>query len=123
VRLTQAGGAEDERAAVLGDEAQGGEVQDQLLRDLGVEAPVELIERLGRRHLGLLHAALEEQVASACELVLDQQLQELRVGEVIVDGLLVAHRQGLNDAGQAEVTELAIEVGVHDHPPAATSTA
>jgi hypothetical protein len=43
---------------VLGDEAQGGEVEDELLRDLGVEAPVELVDRLERWHLRLLQAAL-----------------------------------------------------------------
>jgi len=46
VALAQAGGAEDERSAVSRDEAQGGEVEEELLGNLGVEGPVEFVERL-----------------------------------------------------------------------------
>src|SRR5437870_11192219 len=118
MRLAEAGGAEDQRAPALGDEAQGGQIQDELLGQLGVERPIEVLECPQLRQLGLLEAALEEKIAAARQLVLDEQLQELDVGEVVVDGLLVANRQRRHEAGEAEVAELALEVGVHEIPPA-----
>src|SRR5579859_5777379 len=119
VRLTRPGRTKDQRAVALTDEAQGGEVEDELLGHPGIEAPVEIIERLGLGQPSLLHATLKKQVTSTAELVFDQELEELDIGEVVVDGLLVAHRQRLHETGETDLTQLALELGAHDITPAA----
>jgi hypothetical protein len=61
VRLAETGGAEDEGAAVLGDEAQGGEVRTSCLETLGLKLQSNSSSDLGggiclcfcRRQLGV----------------------------------------------------------------------
>jgi hypothetical protein len=47
-------------------------------------------------------------VAATGQLIFHQGLQEVCVGEMVVDGLLVAGGQGLGHAGEAKVVELAV---------------
>lgn len=63
----------------------------------------ELDRKLRHLHLnlGLLETAGEQPVATAGQLVLDQELEEVDVGEVIVDRLLVAHGQRFHETGEA----------------------
>ncbi len=69
-----------------------------------MEGPVEAVEGLDLGQLSLLQATLEEELTAALKLVLDEQFQELDEGEVVGDGLLVAHGERLDEAGQAQVT-------------------
>jgi hypothetical protein len=41
---------------------------------------------------------------------------------VVVDGLPVADRESLHEAGDAELAELALEIDVHRSPPALAAT-
>jgi len=106
--------ADEEDATVLGDEAAGGQVQDQGLRDVGVEAPVEAVQGLELGDASLFEAAGEQAVAATGQLVLHQELPELDVCQLVVDRLLVASGQGLGHAGEAQVAKLAFQVRVHD---------
>ena len=111
--LADAGWPDEQDAGALGDEAAGGQVDDQRFGHLGVEAPVEVVEGL---HLGqprLLDAPLQEPVLPTVELILHQQVEEVDVGKVVADRLLVAHRQGRGHAGKTEVAQAAVEVRLH----------
>ena len=77
--LADARRADQEHVIVLGDEAGRGELGELGLGDLGIEAPVEVLELLDLDDLGLLEAACEEPVGSSVQLVLDEQLEKLEV--------------------------------------------
>jgi hypothetical protein len=72
----------------LGDELAGGQLEDLLLRDLGVEAPVEILERLEAHELGRALAVLQMALFAHVELVLEDQLQKLAVVESVGGRLL-----------------------------------
>ena len=89
------GGPSSSRPPVLRNKAHGAQIQNQRLRDLRVERPVEALERFELRHSGRLQAAGKEPIAASGELIGNQQLEELGVGQVVADGLLVAGQQRL----------------------------
>jgi hypothetical protein len=57
-----------------------------------VERPVERLQGLELGHASLFEAAGQQSVAAAVELVLDEQIQEIDVGQVVVNGFLIAGR-------------------------------
>ena len=67
---------------------------------------VELLERLGGAERGAAQPQVELLLLAPGDLVLDQQGEELGVGELAVDGLAVARLQRVEDAGQAQLLEL-----------------
>ena len=71
--VLQWGRRADQQHAVMGvDEAGAGQFDDLGLRDLGIEAPVEVGQRLHDGDAGLFEPPGEEPVHAACELVLDE---------------------------------------------------
>ena len=80
---------------MLGNEAHGAQIQNERLGDLRVERPIEALQRLELGHSGRLQPACKEPIAAPSELVGDQQLEELGIGQVMADGLLVAGQQRL----------------------------
>lgn len=68
----------------------------------------------GRSEGGDEAASAQEGVGAAVEFVGNDQLQELQGREVGGDGLMVAHGEGLNHAGEAQGFEVVFELGVHE---------
>jgi hypothetical protein len=83
---------------MLSHEAGGGQVYNERPGYLRVERPIIALKGLHLRDAGLLEAAGEEPVSPGSQFVLYQQLQEFRIGQVVMDGLLVARWQ---DGGHA----------------------
>jgi hypothetical protein len=98
---------------VFPDKAGGGQVQDHPLGDLGIEAPVKLLQGLHLRQPRLLEAASQKAVSALGQLVLHQQFQELGIGQLVMDGLLVACRQSQGHARQTQMAQLALQFRVH----------
>ena len=87
VAFARAGRPQEEAVLVLGDEAAGGELEDEAAVHLGVEVEVEGVEGLAAvAEAGLLDAALEEPVLAAEQLVLDERGEEVDGGELRPSG-------------------------------------
>jgi len=71
VGLAEAGRPEKKDVGGLGDELASGQLEDLLLRDLGVEAPVEVLEGLEAHELGVTLAVLQMALFADVELVLE----------------------------------------------------
>src|SRR5881628_494357 len=110
VTLPRAGRAEEDRVLVRGEEAAGGELEDEAALHLLVEVEVEAVERLvGVAELGLLEAAGEEAVGAVGELVLDEEREEVGGGAVIGLSLDEPGVEALGHAAEAELAEGAEE--------------
>ena len=70
-------------------------------RELRIEGPVEVGERLDGDDAGLFEPSRKEAIGAAGELVLDEQLEKLEVRERGRFGLRDPRGQGLDNAGQA----------------------
>ena len=107
--LADSGLTDDQPAAVLWDESTGGQIEDLLPVDRGVKGEVELLQVLLFRKLGLAQTALQQPVAAAGELVINQQLKELLMAEPALDGLLEAHVKDLSQTREPEVTKFSFQ--------------
>ena len=79
VRFADAGWADQQHAGVGLDEAGAGQFDDLRLRNLRIEAPVEIGERLHDGDARLFQPAREEAIGASGELVLDEQLEKLEM--------------------------------------------
>ena len=86
--------------------AAGGQVVDQRAIELRQALEVELLERLGGAEGGAAQPQGELLLLAPGDLVLDQQGEELGVGELGLDGLAVAGLERIEDAGQAQLLEM-----------------
>ncbi|QDE71504.1 hypothetical protein BHS05_33325 [Myxococcus xanthus] len=105
VGLADAGGADDEDVVVALQEGAGAQFQHLGLGDAGVEVEVEVLEGAGVLEGGTAHALGELLGVATFHLVAQQAVEEFGVGEVVVHGLLGAHLEGLEGAGQAQLLE------------------
>src|SRR5260370_19920754 len=106
VALARAGRAEEESVLVLGDEAAGGEFEDEAPIHLLVEVEVKGVEHLAPlAEAGLFHPAIEEPVLAALELVLDERGKEVDGGELLRLGLQQPWFEAGGHAGAAELAE------------------
>ena len=80
------------------DELAGGQIVDGGAGDGWVEAEVETLQRLGRVHQTAPEPQVKLLAPTAFDLVQGQAAEELHVGPVLGDGLLVAQVQGLQDS-------------------------
>jgi hypothetical protein len=80
---------------------------------------VELLEGLGGAERGPTQAHLELLLLATGDLVLDEQGEELGVGELAVEGLTVAGIERVEDAGEAQLLQLRSELWdrVHRESP------
>ena len=113
MRFADTGRADQQHAAVRVDEARAGQFDDLRLRDLRIEAPVEVGERLHRGDAGLFEPAREEPIGASRELVLDEQLEKLQMRQRGGFGLGDAPRQGLDHAGEAQMAQAGRELWIH----------
>jgi len=103
VALASARRAEEERVLAALHEAAGGQLEDEAAIHLLVEVEVEAVERLARVAEGaLLEAALDEAVASARQLVIDEGGEEVERSELLGLCLEDAGLDGLGHARQAQ---------------------
>ena len=87
VALAGAAGPGDEHAHALVEEAQGGEFLDQGAVERRQAVEVEGLEGLAGAEVGTAQAQVELLLLAAGDLVDDEQREEVRVGELLVDGL------------------------------------
>jgi hypothetical protein len=104
-QMTLAGtaGAGDKHVGAFAHEAAGGQILDECLVELGDEAEVELFDGLVGAEAGAAHAHVELFLLAAGDLVLDEQREEVGVGEFRLDSLLVAGFQRIEDAGESKL--------------------
>ena len=88
VALSRTGWPQEQHVAVLPDELAGGQIEDLLALDGGVEAEVEVFERARVVEGGGFDPPGQEPLVPDVEFVLDDQLQELLVAQPIGRGLL-----------------------------------
>ena len=110
VGLADAGRADQEDVVVLADEVPGGQLEDVLAGDGGIEAPAEVVEGAQGGELDRCGAARDPALRTDVELVLEDQFEELRVGEPVGVGLLEADREGLDERRPAQLLEDRVEV-------------
>jgi hypothetical protein len=89
---------------VEGDEAGGREFGELRPGDLGIEGLVEVLDLLDLGDLGLFDASGEEAVRSSVELVLDEELEKLEMGQGGAGGLGESSGERLGHTGQAQVS-------------------
>ena len=95
------------------DEARAGQFDDLGLRNLRIEGPVEIGERLHDGDAGLFEPPGEEPVGAPGELVLDEQFEKLEMRQRCGFGLGDAPWQGVDDAGQSEMAQSGRELWIH----------
>jgi hypothetical protein len=104
------GRAEEDDVLVLGDEAAGGELEDEAAVHLLVEGEVEGVDGfVAVAKLRLFEAAGEEAIGAPGELVLDEQRQRVGERELVGLGLDEAGLERLRHAAEAELAQRAEE--------------
>ena len=113
------GGPEQERVLALGDEAGGGELEDEGAVDLLVEGEVEAVERaVGVAEAGLLVAPGEQAVLAALELVGDERGDEVERRHLLDLSLLQARFEQVGHSGEAQLAQRLVEFDeIHDGSP------
>jgi hypothetical protein len=110
VAFAGAGPAEEEPVLPLGDEAAGGELEDEGPIHLLVEVEIEGVERLaGVAEAGVLDAALEQPVLPLQELVLDEGREEVDRDQLLRLGLEEPAFEAGGHARAAELPEGALQ--------------
>lgn len=94
-------GAHDEDGDLLFDKSTACQVRNKRPVEAGVEGEIELFEGFGVAEVGPADREREPLLASAGDLVLDDDGQEIHIGELLVDSLAVAQFNGIQDAGES----------------------
>ncbi len=103
--LSDAGGPNHQHVVVALDEGAGREFEDLGLGDRGIEGEVEVLDGLRVLEVRAPDALHELLRLAPLHLVGEQPVEEFREGEVVVDGLLGAQLERLQDAGEAQLLE------------------
>lgn len=88
--LAGAAGTDHQQVGALFQEAAGGQVYDQGAVDFGVEGEVELLQGFMVAEVGATDTHGELALGTAGDLILDQDGQEVGVGQLFLDGLAVS---------------------------------
>jgi len=117
VTFPGSGWAEEHDVIVGGEEAAGGELEDEATIELLVEGEVEAIERfVGVAELGLFQAAGEQAIGATGELVVEEEREEVGERELIGLALHESRFEVVGDSAEAELAECANELGeLHRH--------
>jgi hypothetical protein len=83
VAFADAGRTNEEEIASLPDELTGGQFINLLAFDGGVKTPIKILEGFGVAERGQGAAFFNEPLLAHVELVLKDQFQELRVGQLM----------------------------------------
>jgi hypothetical protein len=84
---------------MLAHETSCSQVEDERLLNPWIERPVEVLEVLDSRDMGLFKTPGKEPISASVEFILDEQFQEVGEGELMMDGFLVAGIEGGSHAG------------------------
>ena len=109
--LSRPAGTGDEEIGRFFDKAAGGQLLDKGPVDAGVEVEIELFDGLLRAESGAADPEAELFLFPSGDLVLDEQGEELGVGEPGLDGLAVSVLDRVEDAGESELLEQRDEFG------------
>jgi hypothetical protein len=102
--LAGAGRAEEQAVLVLGDEAAGGEFEDEAAIERPSEVEIEGVEGLAHvAEAGLFEAAVEQAVLAPQQLIADERGEEVDGGQLLRLGL---EQPWLQAGGHARATEL-----------------
>jgi hypothetical protein len=111
VTLSRTRPAEEESVLPLGDEAAGGELEDERPVHLLVEVEIEGVEGLaGITEAGVLEPALEQPILALEQLVLDEGREEVDWGELLGLGLEEPAFEAGGHAGAAELAERPLQL-------------
>ncbi len=110
--LADAGGADEQDIVGALDEGGVGELEDLGLRKLGVEREIEGLEGPLVLEGGPLQASAELVGVASVDLVLKQPEEKLAVAELVLDRLLDAQVERLQDAGEPELLRMGISSSV-----------
>ena len=111
VALAGTAGANDEHRDLLFQVATGGQIHDLSLVHAEVEGEVVAFEGLLRVDTDPALPHDEFALFSTGDLVLDEQGQEVGVGELLLHSLAVADLQRVQDAGETELFQMRRELG------------
>ena len=98
-------GTGNEHGDFLFDEPALGEVGDPLLIDARIEVEVEALQCLVATEAGTAQPHAVLLLLAAAGFVLDDQRQELRIGELVLDRFAIAAVEAVEDSGQAKLLE------------------
>ena len=113
VRFADAGWPNEQHPVVGLDKPRARQFDNLGLGDLRIEVPVEVGERLHDGDAGLFQAAREEAIGASGELVLDEQFEKLQMRKRGGFGLRDAPGEGVDDAGESQVTKTGRELHIH----------
>ena len=105
VGLADARGAQKEDVGVFSKEASGGQLEDHFAGNSGVKAPVEVLQAFWVPEGSRLGASPELSLVTDVEFVLENEFEELGVGELVGGSFLQSGWQTLAEAGEAEFFE------------------
>jgi len=88
----------EQHVPCFSDKSAGGQIEDSLPRNRGIETEVELIQRLELSEIGRPHAAFDLSFGADQQFILQDQLQELAVRQVVAGRFLQADIQCLSQA-------------------------
>jgi len=111
VAFADSGGADKEDVAVLADILAGGQRVDPAAGDAGLEAEVEGLEAALFAEAGLLAASMEGAAVADVKFVLEEEFEELGVGELMGRGFVEAQFEVFTQAGEAQLPGLGFEAG------------
>src|SRR5487761_669092 len=127
VRLADTGRSDEQDIAGLFDEAQRGQVLDQLAVDGGLSIEVEVVEGPGRRQAGEAESTLEPSLLGSLDLDSEELGEERGVRELGFLRVIECRGQRLRCGVEAQVGELSaqllVEAGVCAHGLTPTSSA
>ncbi len=104
-------GAGDRHGPLLNHETAGGQVVDQGAIEAGQAIEVETFQGFLAAEVGAAQPLGQLFLLAAGDFVLDQQPEEVGVGQVPVDGFAVAGLERIEDAGPAQGLEQGDEFG------------
>ena len=99
---------------MLSQEAARGQVVHLILLDRWIETPIEVFQALEFSKGGRVHPPRDLPVLPHQELVLQDQLQELGMGQVVARRFVQPHVERLGQAGEPQLAERRCERVVHD---------
>jgi hypothetical protein len=105
VGLADARWAKKEDVGVFSKEASGGQLEDHFAGNSGVKAPVEVLQTFRMPEGSRLGASPKLSLVTDVELILEDEFEELGVGELVGGSFLQSGWEALAEAGEAEFFE------------------
>jgi len=111
--FSQSGRPHEQHIPALADELAGGQLIYLLPFDRRVESPVEVLQRFVVAETGGFLAFVDQPLMADVDFILEDQFQELFVGQLMDAGFLQAKFQAGEQAREAELAGVLNEVLFH----------